>query len=92
VILYLMAGPDSIGTTRANLTYFMGAIALAGVVMLAVSGLVGTDSLLLTAVMAPGYYLAMVAGTRLFSRLNDTRFRQFTLAFMMVVAGGILVA
>jgi uncharacterized protein len=92
VILYLMAGPDSIATTRANLTYFMGAIALAGVAILAFGGHVGTDSLLLAAIIAPGYYLAMVAGTRLFSRFNDLRFRQFTLAFMMVVAVGILVA
>ena len=92
VILYLMAGPDSTATTRANLTYFMGAIALAGVAMLALNGLVGTPSLLLTAIMAPGYYIAMVAGTRLFARFNDTRFRQFTLAFMVVVAVGILVA
>jgi len=41
---------------------------------------------------APGYYLGMVAGTRLFSRFNDTRFRQFTLVLMMVVATGILFA
>jgi hypothetical protein len=92
VILYLLAGPDSIATTRANLTYFMGAIALAGVAMLALGGLVGREALVLAAVIAPGYYVAMVAGTRLFARFNDLRFRQFTLLLMMVVAGGILLA
>ena len=32
IILYLLAGPDPIETTRANLTYFVGAIALASFV------------------------------------------------------------
>jgi uncharacterized membrane protein YfcA len=47
---------------------------------------------LLALALAPGYYLGMVAGTRLFARFNDTRFRRFTLVLMMVVATGILVA
>ena len=92
VILYLLAGPDPIETTRANLTYFMGAIALAGVAMLALNGLVGTRALILAAVIAPGYYLAMVAGTRLFARFDDAGFRRFILVLMMVVAAGILLA
>jgi hypothetical protein len=91
VILYLLAGPDPIETTRANLTYFVAAIALVSFLSLWVSGVVGTSGLLLALMLTPGYYLGMVAGTRLFSRFNDTRFRQFTLLFMMTVAFGILV-
>jgi len=34
----------------------------------------------------------MVAGIRLFSHFNETRFRQFTLLLMLVVSAGILVA
>lgn len=92
VILYLLAGPDPIDVTRANLTYFVGGISLAGVVMLAIAGVVGTSGLILAALLTPGYYGGIVLGTRLFARLNDTRFRQFTLAFMLAVAVGILVA
>jgi hypothetical protein len=33
-----------------------------------------------------------MAGTRLFSRFNDTRFRQFTLLLMIAVSIGILLA
>lgn len=92
VVLYLLAGPDPIAVTRANLTFFVGAINLAGVVSVAVGGLLGAHALGLTLLLAPGYYLGMVAGTRLFSRFNDTRFRRFTLFFMLAVAAGILLA
>lgn len=92
VILYLLAGPDPIETTRANLTYFLGAISLAGVAMLWLAGVLGMQGLWLAAALAPGYYIGMVLGTRLFSRFDDTRFRQFTLLLMMAVATGILLA
>jgi uncharacterized membrane protein YfcA len=92
VILYLLAGPDPIETTRANLTYFVGGISFAGVVMRAVSGVLGRPELVLAAILAPGYYIGIVVGTRLFAGFNDQRFRQFTLALMLVVATGILLA
>ena len=92
VILYLLAGPDPIETTRANLTYFVGGISFAGVALLWLNGVLGADGLILAAALAPGYYGGMVLGTRLFSRFNDARFRRFTLVLMMVVAGGVLLA
>lgn len=92
VILYLLAGPDPIQTTRANLTYFVGGISLAGVALLAINGVLGRPELILAAVLAPGYYIGMLLGTRLFAGLNDQRFRQLTLALMLVVATGILLA
>ncbi len=92
VILYLLAGPDPVEVTRANLTYFLGAICVAGLAMLWIAGVLDRRSLVLAAVLAPGYYLGMVAGIRLFSRFNETRFRQFTLLLMLVVSAGILVA
>ena len=92
VILYLLAGPDPIETTRANLTYYLGALCLAGLALLWWNGVLGAEALLLSTVLAPGYYVGMVAGIRLFSRFNDQRFRQFTLAFMLLVATGILLA
>jgi uncharacterized protein len=92
VILYLLAGPDPIDTTRANLTYYLGALCLAGLALLWLNGVLDGPSLRLAAVLAPGYYLGMVLGIRLFSRFNDTRFRQFPLAFMLLVATGILLA
>lgn len=92
VILYLLAGPDPIETTRANLTYFVGGISFAALLVLAVAGVAGRGALLLAALLTPGYYLGMVAGTRLFPRFDDQRFRRFTLVFMMAVAAAILLA
>ena len=92
VILYLLAGPDRIEVTRANLTYLVGAFSIAGLAMLWVHGIIGAEALWLTLWLAPGYYLGMVLGTRLFARFNDQRFRQFTLILMLVVSAGILVA
>ena len=92
VILYLLAGPDPIGVTRANLTFFVGGISLAGVLALWMNGVIDAAVLRLALVLAPGYYIGMVAGTRLFARFNDQRFRQFTLLLMMAVSAGILVA
>jgi uncharacterized membrane protein YfcA len=92
VILYLLAGPDPIATTRANLTFFVGGISFAGVLLLAVTGVMGKPELLLAALLAPGYYGGMVLGTRLFARFNDQRFRQFTLGLMLVVSAGLLIA
>ncbi len=92
VILYLLAGPDRIETTRANLTFFVAGISFAGIAMLWVAGVLNLRALILAAALAPGYYLGMVLGSRLFARFNDTRFRQFTLVFMMVVSTAILLA
>ena len=92
IILYLLAGPDPIEVTRANLTFYVGATALAAFGVLWVGGVLHPHAWMLAIALAPGYYLGMVAGTRLFSRFNDLRFRRFTLVLMLVVATGILVA
>ena len=42
--------------------------------------------------LAPGYYVGLLVGLRLFPRFSDTRFRQFTLLLLIVVSTGILVA
>jgi uncharacterized membrane protein YfcA len=92
VILYLLAGPDRIDTTRANLTLFVAASCLAGIVMLWAQGVLDLAAAWTALWLAPGYYAGLVAGTRLFSRFNDARFRQFTLLLMIAVSTGILLA
>jgi hypothetical protein len=92
VILYLLAGPDRIETTRANLTFFLAASSLAGLAMLWVAGVLDLRAAWTGLALAPGYYLGLVAGSRLFLRFNDTRFRQFTLLLMIAVSAGILLA
>lgn len=92
VILYLLAGPDRIETTRANLTLFVFASCLIGLAVLSAQGALETAGLWTGLLLAPGYYGGLVVGTRLFSRFNDARFRQFTLLLMIAVSTGILLA
>lgn len=90
VILYLLAGPDRIDTTRANLTLFVAGSSFAGCVMLLATGLLDLEAAWTGLALAPGYYGGLVAGTRLFARFDDARFRQFTLLLMIAVSTAIL--
>jgi uncharacterized membrane protein YfcA len=92
VILYLLAGPDRIDVTRANLTLFVAGSCIVGLMMLATQGILDLGAAWTALWLAPGYYGGLVVGTRLFSRFNDARFRQFTLVLMMAVSAGILFA
>ena len=92
VILYLLSGPDPIETTRANLTLYLTAISLIGIAMLWHQGALGAQAAWTSVLLAPGYYVGLRIGLRLFPRFSDTRFRQFTLLLLIVVSTGILVA
>lgn len=91
-ILYLLAGPGRIEVARANLTWFMGAIAAAGLAGLAVAGALSPGPFVLAALLAPGYFAGMAVGTRLFARFDDRGFRRFTLVFLTAVSLAILLA
>ncbi len=92
VILYLLSGPDTAAVTRANLTLYLVALSAAGLVALAFGGLVTLPTLQLAALMAVPFMGGVVAGSRLFARLSDLRFRRITMLFMMGVALGVLFA
>lgn len=92
VILYLLAGPDRIEITRANLTLFVTGISSAGVIMLWIAGLVHASTLLLALVLAPAYFVGLALGIRLFARFNERRFRRFALLLIICVAAGTLLA
>lgn len=92
VILYLLSGPDPAAVTRANLTLYVMLISAAGLVMLAATGVLtratGHQALLL----APTFVVGVLAGSRLFARFSDQRFRQLTILVMCSVALYVLFA
>ena len=92
VILYLLAGPDRIEITRANLTLFVVLSSAAGLAMLWSNDILDATAAWTGLLLAPGYYGGLIAGSRLFLRFNDTRFRQFTLLLMVAVSIFVLVA
>ena len=92
MILYLLAGPDRIEVTRANLTLFVAGSCIAGLALLWAQGVLDPAGAWAALWLAPGYYGGLVVGTRLFARFDDARFRQFTLLLMIAVSTGILLA
>ncbi|HEV7578034.1 MAG TPA: sulfite exporter TauE/SafE family protein [Caldimonas sp.] len=92
VILYLLSGPDAAAVTRANLTLYIVLVSAAGLVMLAVAGLLDAFALRTAAALTVPFVAGVIAGSKLFSRFSDQRFRQLTIVFMFVVSLGVLFA
>ncbi|RZL89013.1 MAG: sulfite exporter TauE/SafE family protein [Variovorax sp.] len=92
VILYLLSGPDPVQITRANLTLYVVVISAAGLVMLVVSGLLTAATLQQAALLALPFAAGVIAGSRLFARFSDKRFRQLTMVLMFLVSLGVLLA
>ena len=86
VVLYLLSGPDPVPVTRANLTLFVTAISVIGLVMLtavgAVTAALGISVLALSVV----FLLATWLGEKLFVRLSETSVRRFALVLMLGVS------
>jgi hypothetical protein len=85
VILYLLSGPDPQAVTRANLTVFVTAISVIGLVMLVVGGAI-TSQLAVTAfLLCIPYTAATWFGGTLFGKLGDTNVRRIALGFMFTM-------
>lgn len=85
VILYLLSGPDPVAVTRANLTLFVTAISVIGLVMLTVAGAV-TAALGVTAVaLTIPFLLATWLGGKFFAKLSDTGVRRLALLLMLCI-------
>ncbi len=92
IILYLLSGPDPVAVTRANLTLYIVVISAAGLVMLGVSGLLTRATAYTALLLMLPFVAGVVAGSRLFARFSDHRFRQMTIVFMLLVSLGVLLA
>jgi uncharacterized membrane protein YfcA len=93
LVLYLLSGqPDPVPVTRANLTLYVVVISAAGLAMLAISGLLTIATLQQAALLALPFAGGVVAGSGLFARFSDQRFRQLTMVLMFVVSLGVLFA
>ncbi len=85
VILYLLSGPDPAAVTRANLTVFVTAISVIGLIMLTAAGAI-TAPLGISAVMLTmPFLLATWLGGKLFARLSDPGVRRLALVLMLCV-------
>ncbi len=92
VILYLLSGPDPVAVTRANLTVFVTAISVFGLIMLAATGSISAVLGLPLAGLALLFVATTWIGGKLFSRLTDQWARRLALAFMLLIGLGSLAA
>jgi uncharacterized protein len=85
VILYLLSGPDPQAVIRANLTVFVTAISVIGLVMLVVAGAT-TGSLAVSALLLCIPYLSGTwVGEKLFGKLAELTVRRIALFFMLTM-------
>src|SRR5438094_2795359 len=70
VILYLLSGPDPAAVTRANLTVFVTAISVIGLVMLAAAGAITATLAISAIVLTIPFLLATWLGGQFFARLT----------------------
>lgn len=90
VILYLLAGPDPIDQTRANLIVFITLLSAVGLAILASLGVASWTDGAWCAALAPIYLGATMVGARLYGFFDERAFRRFTLIFMMVLSSALL--
>ncbi len=91
VVVVLMATRMPIGTTRATLVALLLAIDVVGVGAATWSGLVGRETIVTAAILAPPLFLGGGLGGRLFLGATPEQFRRLVLiVLMMLSAGGIV--
>ncbi|MGA7390139.1 MAG: sulfite exporter TauE/SafE family protein [Pseudolabrys sp.] len=86
VILYLMSGPDPPAVTRANLTVFVTAISVIGLVMLLVAGAFTPRLTVSAFLLCIPYLVATWLGGMLFARMSDVGVRRLALGFMFTMS------
>ena len=86
VILYLLSGPDPQAVTRANLTVFVTAISVVGLVMLLFAGAFTTRLMISASLLCIPYLAATWLGGALFARMSDLGVRRLALGFMLTMS------
>ena len=86
VILYLLSGPDPQAVTRANLTVFVTAISVVGLVMLLFAGAFTTRLMISASLLCIPYLVATWLGGALFARMSDLGVRRLALGFMLTMS------
>jgi uncharacterized membrane protein YfcA len=91
VILYLLAGSDRFDVTRANLTIFVTIISLAALLAMLWTSMLDGGNALTALMLSPFYLCGVWLGSRLFGYADPSALRLWTLIFLVVVSGTVLV-
>lgn len=85
VLLYMLSGPDSAATNRANIIVYFAATGIFLLLVLFGVGVVGADAFWRAALLTPPFLLAAWAGARLFRQSSEKLYRRAALAFLLGV-------
>jgi uncharacterized membrane protein YfcA len=91
IAFYYLAGEEPAARVRANLTTYFVFVDLVTFSVFATRGLIGWDTGVLAAFLAPAVMLGGVLGTRLFPLASETFYRRLALALLVGVAIGVLI-
>jgi uncharacterized protein len=91
VILYLLSGPDSAATTRANLNIFLVVMSTAALIALLFHGALDTTAGMLALGLGPFFFAGAWLGNRVFPRIDERRFRRYTLLFLICLSSILLI-
>ena len=88
VVAYWLGGSNSALTVRANIILFFFCTSVVASISYLVTGLLGLDVVLLSALTVPGYAIGMFLGTRMFGLASDAMFRR--VCFILIAAAAIV--
>ncbi|MBL6616093.1 MAG: sulfite exporter TauE/SafE family protein [Reyranella sp.] len=91
IAFYYLAGEEAAARVRANLTTYFVFVDLVSFVVFATRGLIGWNTGVLAAFLAPAVILGGVLGTKLFPLASETFYRRLALALLVGVAIGVLI-
>lgn len=86
VVLYLLSRRGTALQKKANIIVVIGGIELAALIALFVAGQVNTETFLRSAALLPMFVIGIVIGEHLFKGKLASRYQQFTLGTLLLVA------
>jgi len=92
VILYLMSAADDAAIIRANMIGFFTIVVIGMAVTFAFGGLIGSQVLWRTVLLAVPFVIGIYAGARLFPLASQRTFRNIALAFLALSSTYVLFA
>ncbi len=91
IAFYYLAGQDTTAQVRANLTTYFVFVDLAALAVFASRGLIGWDTGVHGAFLAPAVMIGGLAGERLFPLASESFYRRLALGLLVAVAIGVLI-
>ena len=85
VMVYLLSGPDSAATNRANFTGYFAVTLVALIALMAFGGLIDRGAVLTATILLPVFMVGAHVGSRLFRKSSESLYRRVALGLLFCV-------